>query len=93
MLSGKELRASWDVGNSFLSFLKFSFFVGLSSLLKPLGFWGLGLPVEVCSLECNNNNNNNSKRENCCLCTKDVICQSEKVHFCSMRCVMQHVSG
>ena len=35
----------------------FSFFTGLSSLLGPLGFWHLVLPVGVCSLECNNDNN------------------------------------
>ena len=35
----------------------FSFLTGLSSLLGPLGFWHLALPVGVCSLECNNNNN------------------------------------
>ena len=34
----------------------FSFLTGLSSLLGPLGFWHLALPVGVCSLECNNNN-------------------------------------
>ena len=38
----------------------FSFLTGLSSLLGPLGFWHLALPVGVCSLECNNNNNNNN---------------------------------
>ena len=38
----------------------FSFLTGLSSLLGPLGFWHLALPVGVCSLECNNNNNNNT---------------------------------
>ena len=32
----------------------FSFLTGLSSLLGPLGFWHLALPVGVCSLECNN---------------------------------------
>ena len=32
----------------------FSFLTGLSSLLWPLGFWHLALPVGVCSLECNN---------------------------------------
>ena len=39
----------------------FSFLTGLSSLLGPLGFWHLALPVGVCSLECNNNNNNNDR--------------------------------
>ena len=41
----------------------FSFLTGLSSLLGPLGFWHLALPVGVCSLECNNNNNNNNVGE------------------------------
>ena len=40
----------------------FSFLTGLSSLLGPLGFWHLALPVGVCSRECNNNNNNNTAR-------------------------------
>ena len=43
---------------SFLSKV-FSSLTGLSSLLGPLGFWHLALPVGVCSLECNNNNNDN----------------------------------
>ena len=38
----------------------FSFLIGLSSPLGPLGFCHLALPVGVCSLEFNNNNNNNS---------------------------------
>ena len=38
----------------------FSFLTGLSSLLGPLGFWHLALPVGVYSLECNNDNNNNA---------------------------------
>ena len=41
----------------------FSFLTGLSSLLGPLGFWHLALPVGVCSLECNNNNNNNNNND------------------------------
>ena len=36
-----------------------SFPTGLSSLLGPSDFWCLALPVEVCSLECNDDNNNN----------------------------------
>ena len=40
-------------------FFFFFFLTGLFSLLGPLGFWHLALPVGVCSLECNNNNNNN----------------------------------
>ena len=39
---------------SFLS--KFSLSL-LFSLLGPLGFWLLALPVEACSLECNDTNN------------------------------------
>ena len=48
---------------SLLYFLSniFSFLTGLSSLLGPLGFWHLALPVGVCSLECNNNNNSVSQ--------------------------------
>ena len=44
---------------SFLSEV-FSFLTRLSSLLGPLGFWLLALPVRVCSLECNNDDNNNN---------------------------------
>ena len=40
----------------------FFFLTGLSSLLGPLGFWHLALPVGVCSLECNNNNNTQPRR-------------------------------
>ena len=32
----------------------FSLLTGWSYLLGPFGFWRLALPVEVCSLECNN---------------------------------------
>ena len=32
------------------------FLTGLSSLLGPLGFWCLALPVGVCCQECNNDN-------------------------------------
>ena len=39
-------------------FKVFSFLARLSSLLGPLSFWCLALPVGVCSLECNSNNNN-----------------------------------
>ena len=30
------------------------------SLLGPLNFWSLALPVGVCNLECNNNNDNDN---------------------------------
>ena len=38
----------------------FSFLIGLSSMLGPLGFWHLALPVGICSLECNSNNNDDN---------------------------------
>ena len=36
--------------------LLFSLLTGLSSLLRPSGFWHQALPVGICSLECNSNN-------------------------------------
>ena len=42
----------------FFSIQYFLFPYWAVSLLGPLGFWHLALPVGVCSLECNNNNNN-----------------------------------
>ena len=55
-----DIRQGLQVILCFLFFSKvLSFVTGLSSLLGPLGFWQLVLPVGVCSLDCNNNNSNN----------------------------------
>ena len=42
-----------------------SFLTGLFSLLEPLGFLLLALPVGDCSLKCNNNNNETGSRSPC----------------------------